>query len=161
MKWAIVVVSDSIYYGRGIDESGTIAEERLVKLGHVVAEKIILPNDYKLLMKALIDLSRAVDAIIVIGGTGPSPRDLSIDVVEKISWRKMPGFGEIFRYLTYQTEGAKAIFTRAELYLVGLCPVAVIPGSPKAVKLGLDLLIEAIPHIVEEAKRIEGVHKSL
>ncbi len=160
LRAGIIVVSDAVHRGERDDVSGRLAGEILEKNGFAVTYRRVVPNSYRYIHDAVLGAVEEADFVLVIGGTGPSPRDISVDVVESLSWRRLPGFGELFRLLSYQEAGAKAMFTRAELFLVGRTPVAVTPGSPGAVRLALEkLLVPAIPHVVEEARRIEGVHR--
>ncbi len=160
ISFSIIVVSDSVYSGSKEDVSGEKARLILGKRGYKVIGKIIVPNDPKLILKALREASGIADAVLLIGGTGPSPRDITIDVVENVAWRKLPGFGEIFRYESYRSIGYRAITSRAGLYILydGV-PVAVLPGSPDAVETGLKILLEIIDHLVEETRRYEGPHR--
>ncbi len=155
----IIVVSDKVYRGEAEDKSGSIAIKELSEKGFIVKEKIVVPNDYKSILTNIIKAAGDADVIVVIGGTGPSPRDISVDVVEKLAWRSLPGFGEVFRIKTWEEEGAAAFFTRAGMYLVGNSVVVVLPGSPNAVRLGVELLSKAAKHVVEECRRVSGTHK--
>jgi molybdenum cofactor biosynthesis protein B len=157
VSFAIIVVSDTVYEGGMEDVSGEKARKIILGSGHKVYGKIVVPNDPKLILKAVRESAGFADALLLIGGTGPSPRDVTIDVVERIAWRRLPGFGEIFRYESYKEVGYKAITSRAELYILydGV-PVAVLPGSPNAVEVGLRILLPIIDHLVEETMRYEG-----
>lgn len=158
--FTIIVVSDTIYYSGKEDVSGERAKEIIESKGHKVSSKVIVPNDYKMIYKSVIEAVKNSDVVLVIGGTGPSPRDISIDVVEKLAWRKLPGFGELFRQLSYNEIGARAIISRAGLFIVEDSAVAVIPGSPHAVELALNkILMDVVDHLIEEIKRISGSHK--
>ncbi len=156
---AVIVVSDAVYEGRRRDVSGEKAARLFEEAGYRVVYRSVVPNNPRHIYGAVHEAAAKAGFILAIGGTGPSPRDITVDVVEKLAWRHLPGFGELFRRLTYEREGVKAIYTRAELYLVSSTPVAVIPGAPGAVELALkEILLDAIPHLVEEAARIEGPH---
>ncbi len=133
----------------------------LKEKGYEVNRITVIPNDYKVIHSTVLKAVRESDAVLVIGGTGPSPRDISVDVVEKLSWRHLPGFGELFRYRTYEEIGFKAVYTRAGLYLVDGSAVVVIPGSPNAVDIALEILSGTIDHVIEEARRIKGKHRNV
>lgn len=156
----IIVVSDNVYMGLKEDISGELAVKKLEEKGYEVNGKTIVPNKYREILRAVNKASEKSDAIVMIGGTGPSPRDITVDVVEAISWRKIPGFGELFRFKSYQQIGYRGIISRAELYLLhnGVA-VAVLPGSIGAVELGIEILSKIIDHLIEEAKRYEGEHR--
>lgn len=156
----VIVVSDNVYMGLKEDISGELVVKRLEEKGYKVNGKTIVPNRYREILRAVNKAAEKSDAIILVGGTGPSPRDITVDVVEAISWRKIPGFGELFRLKSYQQIGYRGILSRAELYLLhsGVA-VAVLPGSIKAVELGIEILSGIISHLIEEAKRYEGEHR--
>ncbi|MCD6301418.1 MAG: MogA/MoaB family molybdenum cofactor biosynthesis protein [Staphylothermus sp.] len=139
------------------DESGEIAKSFLVEHGYPVSEKIVIPNSTREIIKVI--RTTKTDALLFIGGTGPSPRDITVDALENLSWRKIPGFGELFRYLSYKEIGFRGIISRSELYILPDGRIAVVlPGSINAVKLGLKIIVEIIDHLYEEAKRFEGPH---
>ncbi len=155
----IVVVSDAVYSGVREDVSGEKAREFLVSRGYVVKWKRVVPNSYQLIHRAVLDGVRDCDCVLVIGGTGVSPRDISVDVVAEMAWRKIPGYGELFRLLTYEREGFKAVYSRAEAFIVDESIVYTTPGSPKAVEIALEIIVNTIDHLVEEARRYTGAHR--
>ncbi len=161
VNFIIIVVSDSVYYGKKSDVSGELAIKILKARGHKIFDKIIVPNSYREIYRAIIEsLKKSPDAIIIIGGTGPSPRDITIDVVKELSWRELPGFGELFRMLSYNEIGARGIISRAGMFLIQDVVVIVTPGSPSAVKLALEkIVVEIIDHVVSELRRFEGEHR--
>ncbi|RLG89814.1 MAG: MogA/MoaB family molybdenum cofactor biosynthesis protein [Thermoprotei archaeon] len=157
-NFTIVVVSDSVYKGLKKDVSGEIAKNILEENGYIVIDKIIIPNSAKEIVKVI--RTAKSDILLFIGGTGPSPRDITIDTIEALAWRKIPGFGELFRYLSYKEIGFRGIISRSELYILPDGRITIVlPGSVNAVKLGLKIIIEIIDHLYEEAKRFEGEHK--
>lgn len=156
----VVVVSDTVYSDRSRDVSGIRAVEILRSKGHNVLGPSYIPNNYGEVVRKVVEMPSGVDVAIFIGGTGPSPRDITVDAIESVAWRKIPGFGELFRRLSYEAVGSKAILSRAELYLLPIGKaVAVLPGSPKAVEIGLHILLDIVDHLIEEMKRFEGPHK--
>uniref|UniRef100_A0A7C2ZNJ5 MogA/MoaB family molybdenum cofactor biosynthesis protein n=1 Tax=Ignisphaera aggregans TaxID=334771 RepID=A0A7C2ZNJ5_9CREN len=161
IKFYIVVVSDTVFRDPSKDVSGKRACELITSKGFVVAKLDYIPNDYKEIVRRIMEVPSDVNIIILLGGTGPSPRDITVDVVESLAWRKLPGFGEIFRVISYNTEGAKAILSRAELFIMPNGKIVVtLPGSPRAVEIGLNILMDVAEHIAEEVKRFEGLHKT-
>ncbi len=158
LTYTVIVVSDTIYHGLKKDESGEKAIELIEKQGYRVISKKIIPNDPKQVINALRE-AKDSDVIVLIGGTGPSPRDITIDVIESLAWRKIPGFGEVFRYESYREIGGRGLISRSELFLLyDGKPVLVLPGSTSAVELGLKIFFELVEHLVEEARRITGRH---
>jgi molybdenum cofactor biosynthesis protein B len=82
-----------------------------------------------------------------------------VDVVSQVAWRHLPGFGELFRAKSFEVKGFRGILTRSELFILPDGRIAVcLPGSPGAVELGLNILLNIIDHLVEEVDRFEGQH---
>lgn len=154
----VIVVSDMVYEGRRVDTSGELAVSLLKEKDICVSGKIVVKNSYRDILRAIKDSSERV--ILLLGGTGPSPRDITVDVVEKLAWRCLPGFGELFRQLSFQKIGIYTVLTRASLCILydGKIVVA-LPGSPDAVSLGVDLLSQFLEHLIEEVDRYETPHR--
>ncbi|MEM0000635.1 MAG: molybdopterin-binding protein [Desulfurococcaceae archaeon] len=156
----VVVVSDRVAEGSLTDVSGELAVKALSGKGVCVSGKVVARNSYRELMKVLRSSRERV--LLFLGGTGPSPRDITVDVVENVAWRCLPGFGELYRYMSYQRIGINAILTRTTLCILHDGKVAVVlPGSPDAVALGVELLSQVINHLVEEVDRFEAPHGDL
>ena len=131
------------------DESGELALELCVKAGHECFHKIL--DDDKPMIR--LNLLRALyennnDAAILLGGTGLAPRDVTIEAVLPLMDKQIDGFGEIFRKLSYDSVGSPALMSRAIGGVTGTKPVFCLPGSPDAVKLGIDLVLKELPHAV-------------
>jgi molybdenum cofactor biosynthesis protein B len=95
-----------------------------------------------------------VDAVVATGGTGISARDTTYEVVERMVEKKLDGFGEIFRMLSYEEIGSAAIMSRALAGSVGSKFVASLPGSRNAVRLAVEkLLVPELSHIVFELRK--------
>jgi molybdenum cofactor biosynthesis protein B len=95
-----------------------------------------------------------VDAIITTGGTGISARDTTYEVVDRMLEKRLDGFGEIFRMLSYEEVGAAAVLSRAVAGAVGDKLVACLPGSRNAVRLAVEkLLVPEIAHVVFELRK--------
>lgn len=154
----VIVVSDRVADGLLTDASGELAVKMLSDRGACVGEKVVVRNSYLELMKVLRNSWERV--LLFLGGTGPSPRDVTVDVVENAAWRCLPGFGELYRYISYQKIGVSAILTRTTLCVLHDGKIAaVLPGSPDAVTLGTELLSQIIDHLVEEVDRFEAPHR--
>jgi molybdenum cofactor biosynthesis protein B len=158
VNFGLVVTGDSVYRGDKRDAITPIVEEIISKTNHKLVYKIVTPNDAKMIREAVFKgFEKGVEALIVSGGTGLRPKDLSIDVLEEIAFRKIPGFGEIFRLLTYKSHGVLAWLTRASAYVVAhkgrRCLVFVVPGSVDAVELALKIILPEIQHAVGELMR--------
>lgn len=136
------------------DKSGLLIKEFLRDNNHECIEHVIVCDEEseikKLIRRGIND--KQVEAILLTGGTGISARDVTIEVVETMIEKEMPGFGEVFRMLSYTEDiGSAAIMSRA---IAGVCNRKVIfamPGSSGAVKLAMDkLIIPEMSHIVHE-----------
>lgn len=152
---AIVTVSDS--RTPETDLNRQYIEQRLSELGHVVAAYRLI-KDEPVQVAAVIDELTALPAVQIIlfnGGTGISPRDTTFDVVSRYLEKTLPGFGELFRMLSYAEVGAAAMLSRAT---AGTCRGKLIvstPGSPNAVRLALEkLIIPEINHLAWELTRL-------
>jgi len=160
LNFAVIICSTSRFEetsktGRIDDASGDLIVKILRENGHRVTVRRIVPDDKEqiqhVLMRAL--KSRKVDAIIFSGGTGVSPNDVTIEAVKPMLEKEIPGFGEIFRFLSYKKIGSAAILTRA---LAGTCrgkAIFCLPGSPDSVSLALEkLIIPEVGHIIKHAR---------
>ncbi len=158
----VVIVSSSSRYQKlkerkpFTDPSGDLIVELLQNAGHSVVSREILPDDRVLIGKNVGNAigSEEVDAIIVCGGTGVSITDVTIETVRHLMIKTLPGFGELFRKLSYDEIGSAAIMTRA---LAGVTDqgkaVFCIPGSPQAVKLVMEkLILPETGHILKHAR---------
>uniref|UniRef100_A0A7C4DBE2 MogA/MoaB family molybdenum cofactor biosynthesis protein n=1 Tax=Staphylothermus marinus TaxID=2280 RepID=A0A7C4DBE2_STAMA len=158
VKFSIIIVSDAVSSGARIDTSGLKARELIEKKGHVIEETLVISNSYREIVKAIRTVES--DVLVFIGGTGLSPRDITVDVVKEHAWREVPGFGEYFRLSTASKTGLKSLLSRASLFILPDSRIAVVlPGSPNAVEDGLNILLEIIEHVLEEARRFEGEHR--
>ncbi len=138
------------------DPSGDLIVELIEAAGYCVVSREILPDDRVLIGKYVANAigSENVDVIIVCGGTGVSVTDVTIETVRPMMIKTLPGFGELFRKLSYDEIGPSAIMTRA---LAGVTDqgkaVFCIPGSPQAVKLVMKkLILPETGHIVKHAR---------
>lgn len=155
----IVVVSDRIAEGLDKDISGERALLVLRNKGFCVDGKAIVRNSYREILKVMRVTNERV--ILFLGGTGPGPRDITVDVVQESAWRCLPGYGELFRFLSYQKIGIHAILSRTSLCVLHDGKIVVVlPGSPDAVDLGVELLSQILDHLVEEVDRFESPHRS-
>jgi molybdenum cofactor biosynthesis protein B len=95
-----------------------------------------------------------VQAVILTGGTGITARDSTYEAVDALLDKRLPGFGELFRMLSYQEIGAAAMLSRAQMGIRARRIIVSLPGSPNACRLALEkLLIPELPHLVREASR--------
>lgn len=150
----VIVVSDRVAEGTLTDVSGELATKLLRENGFCVTGKLIIRNSYREIVKAIRSSGDRV--LLFLGGTGPSPRDITVDVIESAAWRCLPGFGEIFRHLSYREIGANSLLTRTTLCILYDGKIAVaLPGSPNAVRLGVELLSQVVNHLIIEIDKFE------
>ncbi len=142
------------------DTGGNAIVEALGEAGHEVARREIVRDDAPKIEETLKELlaSESVDAIITTGGTGISARDTTYEVVSRLIDKKLDGFGELFRVLSYEEIGAAAMLSRAIAGAAGTKFVACLPGSRNAVRLAMTkLLVPEMPHVVFELRKHRGV----
>jgi len=158
MRILAITVSTSRYrlYGsvktpkEADDASGVAILEGLERAGHIASYKL-LPDDLEMLQEAI--LSCTEDALIICGGTGLGPADLTIEAAEPLYRKTIQGFGEIFRIKSFEEVGTRAILTRASAGVVGQIPVFCLPGSPSAARLGLELILMEVDHILKHIRQ--------
>jgi len=155
VSFALVVTSDRVLRGEQQDLVTPLVEAMLSDAGHRLVKRLVVGNNvYEIMRDVLVFVTDPeVDAIIVTGGTGPRPRDVSVDAVERIADRVLPGFGEEFRRRSLERIGPNALLSRASAFIIAGKPVFVLPGSRDAVETGLSLILEVIGHLVYEARR--------
>ena len=141
LQIALVTVSDTRTLET--DKSGGLLMEQLLAAGHVIALRTIVKDDLLAVRKALslgIE-SPAVDVVIATGGTGITQRDITPEALAPLVTKAIPGFGELFRFLSYAEIGASTIQSRAEAALCGTTLVFLLPGSTGAVRLALEKIL--------------------
>lgn len=150
----VVTISDT--RSLDTDASGRLIVELLEGAGHRVAGRTILrdePDEVRATVATLTS-EALVDVVITTGGTGITTRDGTFEAVDGLLTKRLPGFGELFRALSYQQIGAAAMLSRATAGLVDRTVVIVLPGSQHAVRLALEeLVLPEIGHLVREARR--------
>ena len=135
------------------DESGRIIRDLLSAAGHHVDYYEVLPDDPALIRQALLQRLQDLDAIIVNGGTGIAARDSTIEAIRLLLDKELEGFGELFRYLSYQQIGSAAFLSRALAGIAAGKIVVSLPGSPDACRLAMEkLLIPELEHIAHLLK---------
>ena len=138
------------------DSSGGLIKKLLLTGGHqVIATAIVRdePADVaRVIREACAD--PAVQAVIATGGTGITSRDRTFEAIEGLLAKRLPGFGELFRMLSYQEVGAAAMLSRAQMGIHAGRIIVSLPGSPNACRLAVEkLLLPELPHLVREASR--------
>ncbi|MEZ0289874.1 MAG: MogA/MoaB family molybdenum cofactor biosynthesis protein [Sulfolobales archaeon] len=157
----IVTVSTSKYREmlRGLkpnDASGDLAEKLVKEKGATVIGRALLDDDVHMIRSKVEELAlrEDIDLIIITGGTGLSPRDVTIEALRPLFEKEIEGFGELFRYLSYQRSGGIAMLSRATAGVVNRKVVVALPGSPDAVRLGVELIMDQITHILSIVREL-------
>lgn len=138
---AVLTVSDTRTLET--DRSGGLAAELLTAAGHRLAARAIVTDD-EAAVRAQVAAwiaDPAVDVVITTGGTGVTRRDITPEAIAPLGTKHIPGFGELFRWLSYQDIGTSTIQSRAEAWLCDATFVFVLPGSTGAVRLALEQLL--------------------
>jgi len=132
------------------DESGDLAEEMIERASGIVPERVLIPDDPRLLRKTISRALREadIDVILLTGGTGVSTTDVTIETVRPFFDKEVEGFGEIFRFASYQKIGVAAALSRATAGVARGKLIMCLPGSPDAVETALALFLEEIPHVL-------------
>lgn len=151
---AVFTLSDKGAIGERTDESGPAIAEMMKDLG-VVKHYNILPDERELIRERLLFYVDKVDLILTTGGTGLSPRDVTPEATLDVIDREIPGIAEAMR-----AEGLKktnrAMLSRAVAGVKGKTLIINLPGSPKAVRENLAVIIDALPHAIEKIKGDPG-----
>ncbi|MBE3589950.1 MAG: MogA/MoaB family molybdenum cofactor biosynthesis protein [Firmicutes bacterium] len=154
VRAAVLTISDT--RTEETDTAGRWIRERLAAAGHAVAAHRIVRDDPETVAEAVAGwlASPDVDVILTTGGTGIARRDRTVEAVRPLLEREIPGFGEIFRWLSYQEIGAAAMLSGAFAGTARGKLVACLPGSRGAVELALErLLLPELRHLVWELRR--------
>jgi molybdenum cofactor biosynthesis protein B len=150
----VLTVSDT--RTEGSDTSGRAIAELLSASGHSVTGRTIV-KDEETTVRTTIERQLAsgdVDAIIVTGGTGITSRDRTFEAVDALLEKRLDGFGELFRMLSYEQIGPAAMMSRATAGLAAGHVVVALPGSEAAVRLAMEkLLLPELGHLVQQARR--------
>jgi molybdopterin adenylyltransferase len=153
-RCAVVSLSDT--RTEETDTSGRTIRDLLTSEGHQIAHYQILRDEPAELEKLLLDLlsRESIDAILTNGGTGISRRDQTISVVSRVMEHPLPGFGELFRMLSWEQIGSGAILSRAVGGISKGKIIFAMPGSTKAVELAMTrLILPELKHLVFELRK--------
>lgn len=155
LGFAVITVSDT--RTAEDDTSGRTLADLARGAGHRIETTRIVPDDVAAIRRAVREVlqSDAVDVVVLTGGTGFSPRDVTLDAVEPLLETRIDGFGELFRMLSWQQVGSAAMLSRAAAGLIGGRAVFLLPGSTKAVALAMEsLILPEAGHLLGQARRL-------
>lgn len=153
LVFAVITISDSRTLDT--DTSGQLIAERMAKVGHKLLDRRIVPDEPSDICAAVGQLCAQtnLDVILATGGTGISPRDQTPEAIEPLLDVQLPGFGEMFRVLSYEEIGPATMLSRAMAGRIGRVLIFCLPGSLNAVKLAMDkLLVPELPHLVHHSR---------
>ena len=150
----VVTISDT--RTEETDTAGRAIAELLAGAGHQVVARTIVKDD-PVFVRDVIERQLAnpdVQAVITTGGTGISSRDSTYEAVSSLLRKRLDGFGELFRMLSYEQIGSAAMLSRACAGSIGTTAIFALPGSEQAVRLAMDkLILPEIGHVVRELHR--------
>jgi molybdenum cofactor biosynthesis protein B len=155
LNLAVMTVSDTRTLDN--DTAGALIVEMAEEAGHQILERVIVPDE-PARMTPLLRAFQARDplhAVLVTGGTGISPRDQTYETVSALLTKPLPGYGELFRMLSFAEIGPACLLSRAVGGLIDRLVVLVMPGSRAAVELAMTkIILPELPHIVREARKV-------
>lgn len=154
LAFGVLTISDTRTEADNL--SGRALGELVVGAGHRIHARAIVPDEPPRIREVIAAWAedQACDAVVASGGTGLSPRDQTLEAVGPLFDPAIPGFGELFRALSYQEIGSAAMLSRAAAGIVRGTPVFLLPGSPKAVALAMErLVLPEVGHVVAELRR--------
>jgi molybdenum cofactor biosynthesis protein B len=154
VRCAVVTVSDTRTLEN--DRGGEMLAEALSGAGHQVIRREIVPDDPAKIRPLVASLADAatMDAVLITGGTGIAARDQTYETISQMLTKTLPGYGELFRMLSYDDIGPAAMLSRTIGGVIGPVVVLTMPGSPAAVRLALDkLILPELAHLVYEARK--------
>ncbi len=150
LSFSVFIVSTSRSKGTGKEDiTGETIEGKLKEAGHSVVRREVIPDDVHEIRSALIRSAGDSDVIIFSGGTGVHPEDVTPEALLPMLDKEIPGFGELFRFLSYSTVGSSAMASRAFAGVYRGRLVFALPGSPDAAELALtELILPEASHLV-------------
>ncbi len=155
VRCKIITVSDT--RDMETDKSGQLMKELIEAAGHEIAGREVVKDEAEQIRVAVLDACRhpEIDCVLTNGGTGIARRDVTIEALSELYEKEIPGFGELFRMLSYQEDiGSAAILSRASAGIIDDTPVFSTPGSSGAVRLAMNkLIIPELGHIVREIRK--------
>ncbi|WP_336364252.1 MogA/MoaB family molybdenum cofactor biosynthesis protein [Halalkalicoccus salilacus] len=151
---AVVTVSSS----RSLDDdpSGDAIGEGLEAGGFEIATRELVNDDFDTIQHIVDTLTDRddVDVVVTTGGTGVTPDDVTVEAVQPLISKTLPGFGELFRTLSYEEVGTRVVATRTIAGVIESVPVFCLPGSENAARLGCEeIIVEEAPHLIGLAAR--------
>jgi len=133
------------------DRSGDIIEQLAANAGHRIAGRKLISDSKPMIRKAMRDAlsKRNIDVVIITGGTGLSSTDVTFEAISPLLDREIPGFGELFRKISFDEIGSAAMMSRAFAGMIKRKAIFCLPGSPNAVRTAMEkLILPELGHII-------------
>ncbi|MDW8064332.1 MAG: MogA/MoaB family molybdenum cofactor biosynthesis protein [Anaerolineae bacterium] len=167
IRVGILTVSDRVAQGIYPDESGMILHKRIVEqIGWTVTQYAVVPDEVEAIQRTLRTWcdEEGLDLILTTGGTGLSPRDLTPEATRSLLEREVPGIAEALRFYGLQ-QTPFAMLSRGIAGVRGKTLIINLPGSPRAVREGMDVLVRILPHAIallrgEISSSVEHTHQA-
>lgn len=152
LKIAVVTVSTS--RTRETDVSGEVLKDIIEKNGHSIADYVVVSDEQDVIAETVSTfIQEGAEAVIVNGGTGVAPRDVTIEALRGLFEKEITAFGQLLAILSFQEIGTAFMNSRATAGIVESIPVFIVPGSPDACRLaGEKLIMPEIGHTVKHAR---------
>jgi molybdopterin adenylyltransferase len=159
IRAAVVTVSDKGYAGEREDASGPLLANLLRKMGAEVVSQTIVPDEQAQIEATLVELADEVqvDLVVTTGGTGPAPRDVTPEATQAVVERHMPGLAEVLRLEGYR-KTPMAVISRGVSGIRGGTLFVNLPGSPRAVREGMETLTPILPHAIKMLRGVDTEH---
>jgi len=149
IKVAVLTLSDKGSKGERKDTSGPAIEKLISRIDAEIVHSEIMPDERALIKKKLISLCKKVDLILTTGGTGVSPRDVTPDATKDVVQYEIPGVAEAMRAASLK-KTPYAMISRAVAGVRGKTLIINLPGSPKAVKENLTVILPVLSHVIDK-----------
>ena len=150
-SFAVVTMSDKGARGEREDSSGRLLQDLLSAEGYALQGYIIVPDDQEIIIATLLDLidTRKIDLIVTTGGTGVSPSDVTPEAMQGVIEKDIPGMAEAMRAASLQ-KTPHAVLSRARAGIRGKSLIINLPGSTKAARENIEVLLPALPHALDK-----------
>jgi molybdenum cofactor synthesis domain-containing protein len=155
----VVTVSDKGYAGEREDASGPLLADLLRRMGAEVVRQAIVPDEQEQIERMLVELADQahLDLVLTTGGTGPAPRDVTPEATRAVMEREMPGLAEVLRFAGY-SRTPLAVVSRGVAGIRGGTLIVNLPGSPRAVREGMETLSPILPHAIKMLRGVDTEH---
>lgn len=159
IRAGVVTVSDKGYAGEREDASGPLLADLVRQMGAEVVRQAIVPDEREQIERVLVELADEahLDLVLTTGGTGPAPRDVTPEATHAVMEREMPGLAEVLRFAGY-SKTPLAVISRGVAGIRGGTLIVNLPGSPRAVREGMETLSTVLPHAIKMLRGVDTEH---